>query len=229
MTAKLDNLIGKKFNMLLVIGRAANKNFKPNWICLCDCGNQSIVSSRNLKSLKIKSCGCWVSRNKILKICKICNKEFKIKKSHDGKQGIYCSMECMSIGYKSKLLGKSNPNYKHGKSYTKEYQKPYAALRRARLKKANGNFTIDFVVLKFYEQNESCYWCLSKINLMKCEADHVIPLARGGSNCEENIVISCTSCNRQKKDLFISEWKLKPNCRLKRHEYTAGRYSKSGD
>lgn len=229
MAAKLDNLMGRKFNRLTVIGRAPNKDFKPHWICKCECGNESIVSSRNLKGLKVKSCGCWTRRNKVIKYCKFCNKEFTIKKSHEGKQGVYCSKSCMRLGYKTQLSGKDNPNYRHGKSKEREYFKPYAAKRRARVKNASGSFTVEYVVLKFYAQSEKCYWCLSKIELKTCEADHVVPLARGGSNCEDNIVISCSKCNRQKSDLFVSEWKLKPNCRLKRNEYTAGKYSQSGN
>lgn len=55
-----DNLLGKKFNRLTVVGntneRYSNGGYK--WICKCDCGNDSIVRGDSLKSGHIKSCGC---------------------------------------------------------------------------------------------------------------------------------------------------------------------------
>jgi hypothetical protein len=48
----------------------------------------------------------------INKECPICSKTFSIKPSH-GKKRRYCSRECMSIGYKERLKGLSNPNYKN--------------------------------------------------------------------------------------------------------------------
>ncbi len=59
---KLIDLTGHKFNMLYVTKRHENndKRNKPIWECLCDCGNNKIVfaSGNDLKSNKVKSCGC---------------------------------------------------------------------------------------------------------------------------------------------------------------------------
>lgn len=56
------NLIGQKFNMLTVIGLSEKqtKYKQKYWICLCDCGNVTILSSNLLrrKNQPIKSCGC---------------------------------------------------------------------------------------------------------------------------------------------------------------------------
>ena len=52
------NIIGEKYNKLLVIEeekpRANNRMFK----CICDCGNITIVSMSNLRANRIVSCGC---------------------------------------------------------------------------------------------------------------------------------------------------------------------------
>ena len=56
-----NNLIGQKFGKLTVIGRAENsKNGKAKWLCRCDCGKlkQKNVTTNDLKSGKVKSCGC---------------------------------------------------------------------------------------------------------------------------------------------------------------------------
>lgn len=53
------NLIGQKFNRLLVIELADYRirNYKI-WICQCDCGNKTSVNTSNLVGGYIKSCGC---------------------------------------------------------------------------------------------------------------------------------------------------------------------------
>lgn len=40
--------------------------------------------------------------------------------------------------------------------------------------------------------------------------DHVIPLARGGSNWPANLRWACGRCNRSKADKLLSEWKRPP-------------------
>lgn len=52
------NLLGERFGSLTVIDRAMvqdRKNYK--WICLCDCGNQTEVSTCHLRSGHTRSCG----------------------------------------------------------------------------------------------------------------------------------------------------------------------------
>ena len=52
------DLIGQKFNRLLVIKRTVNKYNHKALLCKCDCGNYTIVTIQNLKSNNTKSCGC---------------------------------------------------------------------------------------------------------------------------------------------------------------------------
>ena len=56
----LNSLIGQKFGKLSVIKKAniVKNNRNQYWECLCDCGNISIVSTGDLHSNKVKSCGC---------------------------------------------------------------------------------------------------------------------------------------------------------------------------
>ena len=58
--AKLKNLIGQKFGMLTVVGRADNDGKRVCWICKCDCGNPipRVVRAQNLLNGKTTSCGC---------------------------------------------------------------------------------------------------------------------------------------------------------------------------
>lgn len=51
-----------------------------------------------------------------------------------------------------------------------------------------------------------CHYCKADISIAQMDADHYIPLAKGGTNLRENIVCSCKSCNRSKRDKLPSEW-----------------------
>lgn len=50
----------------------------------------------------------------VSKVCPSCNIVFTMKKSHADKK-TYCSKACMAMGYKSRMRGSSNPNYRASK------------------------------------------------------------------------------------------------------------------
>ena len=52
-------LSGKRFGKLVVVERASG----CNWLCKCDCGNQTIARSDLLQSGRKKSCGCNRSKH----------------------------------------------------------------------------------------------------------------------------------------------------------------------
>ena len=68
MPKKID-LINKRFGKLLVIDQADNIQ-TPNgrshiaWQCICDCGNDAIVRSDNLRNGHTVSCGCVSATNR---------------------------------------------------------------------------------------------------------------------------------------------------------------------
>ncbi len=53
-------------------------------------------------------------------------------------------------------------------------------------------------------QNNLCYWC--SLPFDKLEADHYIPVSKGGSNFISNIVASCRACNARKRDIMPQEF-----------------------
>jgi len=54
------DLAGQRFNRWLVKTRAPNsKSGKARWLCICDCGNESILDSTSFTSGNSKSCGCY--------------------------------------------------------------------------------------------------------------------------------------------------------------------------
>lgn len=55
------NLIGQRFGRLTVIERAPNRpgSTCAIWRCICDCGNEKVKASHDLRRAHAPSCGCW--------------------------------------------------------------------------------------------------------------------------------------------------------------------------
>jgi hypothetical protein len=62
------------------------------------------------------------------------------------------------------------------------------------------------VVLK--RDNYTCQYCGSNENL---QADHIIPISKGGLDNLENLITACRKCNVRKKDLDVQVFKAKYN------------------
>jgi hypothetical protein len=61
---KFIDLTGQRFGRLVVIEKTENprsteKSKIRYWLCKCDCGNNSVVSTHNLRNGTTKSCGCY--------------------------------------------------------------------------------------------------------------------------------------------------------------------------
>lgn len=58
---KRNDLVGQKFNRLEVLGvhsLCSRKNVR--WLCRCDCGGEAAAFAYDLRSGRVKSCGCLV-------------------------------------------------------------------------------------------------------------------------------------------------------------------------
>lgn len=79
--------------------------------------------------------------------------------------------------------------------------------RRGRELGASGSHTKEDLRLLFTSNKGVCWWCGKAIgNGQKWHADHIIPLARGGSNAADNLCIACPSCNASKGSKLPHEW-----------------------
>lgn len=55
----MKNEFGNRYGKLVVFSRGDNdKNGKARWYCQCDCGNTVLVRGSDLRSGKVKTCGC---------------------------------------------------------------------------------------------------------------------------------------------------------------------------
>jgi hypothetical protein len=54
-----ENLEGQRFGKLTVVCfDRVNSSGRVVWLCLCDCGNEKLVTASHLKSDNTRSCGC---------------------------------------------------------------------------------------------------------------------------------------------------------------------------
>lgn len=56
----------------------------------------------------------------------------------------------------------------------------------------------------FERDNYTCQYCGDRGGKLEC--DHVMPLSRGGSDEDDNLVTACRPCNRSKRDKTLEEW-----------------------
>lgn len=68
---------------------------------------------------------------------------------------------------------------------------------------------IEALRLEWIRQGRECSYCPE----LATSVDHVIPLAKGGTNHERNLAPACLPCNGSKNDLTVEEWMHRPRTR----------------
>lgn len=63
---KALDLIGQKFSRLLVKKFIGSSDGSRKYLCVCDCGNKSVVTTTHLRSGHTTSCGCYLKEMRIL-------------------------------------------------------------------------------------------------------------------------------------------------------------------
>jgi len=69
-----------------------------------------------------------------------------------------------------------------------------------------GSYTLQQWLDKIKRHNWKCFYCLKKLNKRTLQADHSVPIQRGGSNYLRNVVPCCKSCNTRKHTLTRPEF-----------------------
>lgn len=88
----------------------------------------------------------------------------------------------------------------HSRSYNADNLPRLAAIarnRRARKKGNGGRHTAADVEAIFHAQSKKCACCRVRLGA-KYHVDHIIPIARGGSDDRKNLQILCAPCNQSK-------------------------------
>jgi 5-methylcytosine-specific restriction endonuclease McrA len=105
---------------------------------------------------------------------------------------------------------RANPNAKRAAEKKWRQANPHKlaakfARRRAVARGANGRCTAEQIAERAKVYGEVCAYCGGKYETI----DHVIPLARGGSNWPANLRPACKRCNSSKGDKLLSEWRYR--------------------
>lgn len=78
--------------------------------------------------------------------------------------------------------------------------------RRGREAGAHGTYTWSEVVKLWIKFDKRCAYCRKATALNDIQAEHVVPLSKGGANNTTNLLPSCGPCNADKRDLLLHEW-----------------------
>lgn len=77
-------------------------------------------------------------------------------------------------------------------------------------KRRTSGFAKEFIQAN---KDAKCIYCGSKLTLENATTDHIIPISKGGSNVQVNLVVTCFTCNNERGNIPFNEYlKLKnPN------------------
>jgi 5-methylcytosine-specific restriction endonuclease McrA len=98
----------------------------------------------------------------------------------------------------------------------RESSRPALIAARARKKNAPGRFKRADIKRMLKEQNGICVTCPADISLTY-QVDHIVPLARGGTNWPDNLQLLCGPCNQSKGPKTMSEW-IAWRAEMRRHQ-----------
>jgi hypothetical protein len=104
---QVHDLTGMRFGKLTVLARDGHKRRNVAWLCACDCGNFTTVTSRNLKTGHTGSCGH-------LRVQGLVDRNFKHGMGNKRSNKVTYPLYFLWGNIKSRCL---NPNNRYWKNY----------------------------------------------------------------------------------------------------------------
>jgi 5-methylcytosine-specific restriction endonuclease McrA len=127
----------------------------------------------------------------------------------------YAEHQLQQVEWRTKHAEQQREKVKQWQSNNPDKVRARDSRRKARELAAPGTHTSSDIKHLFHEQKGCCAYCGVSLE-NGYHADHIIPLAGGGSNWPDNLALACPTCNISKKDKFLfTEWiPLNPNKRI---------------
>lgn len=130
--------------------------------------------------------------------CRKCGAVYPLNRENFGSNGSggfrWQCRRCMAAA--SRKWAQENPDRIH--------------VREQRRQARNQGFTIteDLKRRLLREQANVCALCgMAIASISKCDVDHLVPLARGGTNHESNLVAAHRQCNKEKAAKTLAEYR----------------------
>lgn len=136
--SKLVDLTGRKFGRLTVMCRSGtyqrpSGNKEPTWRCRCECGNEVVVLSSNLKKKgNTLSCGCLQTENRFgarrETECEVCGDEVRAK-TFEGAEFIVslCDLDTVKL-HRWRINASGYVADEHGKTIHRTLMSPPAVM-----------------------------------------------------------------------------------------------------
>jgi hypothetical protein len=74
----------------------------------------------------------------------------------------------------------------------------------------------------FIKENKDskCIYCEKALNDDNATTDHILPISKGGNNCQVNLIVVCKDCNTERGDMDFKKFLSIKNIRYKSIKFT---------